>query len=233
MRAGPRSIRPRRPSSPPAWSATTSIVALSTSRPASSKTRRASIARMPWVETRASRNERACQMLVGFALLTVGMALLGYLVVAREPAAAAARSKSSPLRSPGVPPAPSAEDVSDVAPTLVMRARAATDGASREPRPEPENRPLPTTKSAPSRAMKVVVTYELEDDAETEVYTASKRPSPSAPAGLCLRAAGDTDRGQRRRANDDSLLVSRHHEVFAVADGMGGYAGGSVASSLA
>jgi len=172
-------------------------------------------------------------MLVGFALLTVGMALLGYLVVAREPAAAAARSKSSPLRSPGVPPAPSAEDVSDVAPTLVMRARAATDGASREPRPEPENRPLPTTKSAPSRAMKVVVTYELEDDAETEVYTASKRPSPSAPAGLCLRAAGDTDRGQRRRANDDSLLVSRHHEVFAVADGMGGYAGGSVASSLA
>jgi len=47
-----------------------------------------------------------------------------------------------------------------------------------------------------------------------------------------LRAAAVTDTGRRRQKNDDTPLVVEGR-LFAVADGMGGYAGGDVASTTA
>jgi PPM family protein phosphatase len=49
---------------------------------------------------------------------------------------------------------------------------------------------------------------------------------------LEIQATGRTITGRRRR-NEDALLLAPEAGVFAVLDGMGGYAGGDVASSLA
>ena len=85
------------------------------------------------------------------------------------------------------------------------------------------------TSTAPARpacgpTSRVVVSYEEEADEEE---------ATSPHALILLSAQGDSDRGLRRRANDDSLLLLPEYSLYAVADGMGGYAGGQVASGLA
>lgn len=50
---------------------------------------------------------------------------------------------------------------------------------------------------------------------------------------MILRVHGATDPGLVRRRNEDNLLVDATHNVFAVADGIGGIPGGDVASLTA
>lgn len=49
---------------------------------------------------------------------------------------------------------------------------------------------------------------------------------------LSLQAAGSTNKGPVRRSNEDDLLIVPELGLFAVADGMGGYHAGEVASKL-
>jgi len=71
---------------------------------------------------------------------------------------------------------------------------------------------------------RVKIAYELE--AEEEEIT-------SPLARILISAKGDSDRGRKRRANEDSLLSVPEQSLFAVADGMGGYHGGAIASAIA
>jgi serine/threonine protein phosphatase PrpC len=64
-------------------------------------------------------------------------------------------------------------------------------------------------------------------------HEAEEEETTSPLARILISAKGDSDRGHKRRANEDSLLSMPERSLFAVADGMGGYHGGAVASSLA
>lgn len=49
---------------------------------------------------------------------------------------------------------------------------------------------------------------------------------------FAIKAEGATDVGKVRSSNQDSFLVSDDEHLYIVADGMGGHAGGEIASSL-
>ncbi len=50
---------------------------------------------------------------------------------------------------------------------------------------------------------------------------------------MSIRVRGQTDVGRRRERNEDSFLVDESLGLFVVADGMGGHAGGDIASRIA
>ncbi len=57
-------------------------------------------------------------------------------------------------------------------------------------------------------------------------------PTPAKPMSFVLDATGATDVGRVRKANQDSFLVDASRGLLIVADGMGGHAGGEIASQL-
>lgn len=59
-----------------------------------------------------------------------------------------------------------------------------------------------------------------------------EEPTRNAPV-ILVSAAGQTDRGKKRKRNEDRYAVYEPENLYVVADGMGGYAGGQIASQLA
>ncbi len=77
---------------------------------------------------------------------------------------------------------------------------------------------------AHAEASKVNVIYGEEADVE-EVTSPFAR--------ILISVEGESDRGKSRTRNEDSFLVMRERSLFVIADGMGGYDGGQIASALA
>lgn len=61
----------------------------------------------------------------------------------------------------------------------------------------------------------------------------SKPAGQAAPQTLKVVSVGLTDVGRKRSHNEDSYLIDEELQLFVVADGMGGHAGGGTASRIA
>jgi protein phosphatase len=83
---------------------------------------------------------------------------------------------------------------------------------------------IPPASVPPERPPRVEVIYEDEADVEEPTYPFAR---------ILVTAEGQSDGGRIRRRNEDNFLVMPERSLFVVADGMGGYAGGDVASALA
>ena len=79
-------------------------------------------------------------------------------------------------------------------------------------------------KRAPLQAPTKRIVYD-EDAAQDE-------PTHSG-ALILVTATAQTDTGLHRKRNEDSVLALAEHSVYVVADGMGGYRGGEIASAIA
>lgn len=113
--------------------------------------------------------------------------------------------------------------------------------------PEPERQPLPPELRSPEEEDLTVFGDDAHDAPTDEALdgmlavaiplyadTAAERDEPTAEVDLLLvSASGQTDVGRRREGNEDSYLALEDLSLFAIADGMGGHAGGEVASRMA
>jgi protein phosphatase len=69
-------------------------------------------------------------------------------------------------------------------------------------------------------------TFVVDDEAVVD------EPTQNKPL-ILVAASGQSDNGRARKRNEDAVLMREDHGLFIVADGMGGYSGGDVASQLA
>ena len=149
--------------------------------------------------------------IAGYVSVTsLGVALLSYVRLRFRKNAPAAPVVAPPLAAEALP-ASFDEDGS----TIVVPLDTLLD-ASETPSPA-----LPANPKKTPRVL-LVCRNDVEPDEATSPH-----------ARILITASGVSDRGRKRRTNEDSFLLLHDHAVFAVADGMGGYNGGEIASSLA
>ena len=155
----------------------------------------------------------ADQALIALALVAV-LLLVYLLVTARKPAPAAAAVPNAKAAAPA--PAPAA-------------AAPASNGGLLPKIDYEEDESVEPTK------LEQRATGALAPPMQRIVYDEDAAvDEPTHPNALILvTATGQSDKGKRRKRNEDSVLAREEDGLFVVADGMGGYNGGEIASKLA
>jgi serine/threonine protein phosphatase PrpC len=162
-----------------------------------------------------------------------------------KPAAAAPAEKGPPARAQTVPepavrrqaarqPFPGEDmlpeqlheddddDITIVTLTPRLDLQAAAEAALPDARDDDDDDGPPDSSSNRATAVPIFYDAEATEDEPTRVH-----------AVILVGAVGQTDRGQKRKINEDRYLALDDHNLYVVADGMGGHAGGEVASQLA
>jgi protein phosphatase len=151
-------------------------------------------------------------LLVGTAMLLAAIALL--LIIAVRSMGGASRGRGARASRASTSNTISDEDEL----TLVTLG----PGAPQAPPPPPIEEPSSASPGSVTRAVPIYT----DPDAEID------EPTYTVPV-ILTSAVARTDRGLRRKKNEDSYLVVEPEGLYVVADGMGGYAGGEVASRTA
>lgn len=168
-------------------------------------------------------------VLVGIAVV---MFVLAWLTAEpeekRPPQTAASARRAARPDTPATPPAKQSAPAKASAP-------AKSSAAAALPRMEyEEDEAVDPTKVA-SKAAVSSAQRAAPIPAKRIVYdedAAADEPT-NAAALILVTATQQTDTGLKRKRNEDSVLVMPEEGVFVVADGMGGYRGGEIASDLA
>lgn len=128
-----------------------------------------------------------------------------------------------------------------IAPPAPSEPPARTPSLAPAEADEGEDVDLTAIGSAPPRKALPSLQLTEEDDEQSSRSEAitlfedqAELDEPTSPSELFVVAAvAQSDTGKRRKRNEDSYLISDEHGLFLVADGMGGAAGGDIASKLA
>jgi PPM family protein phosphatase len=164
----------------------------------------------------------ADQALIALAL--VAILLLGYILVTSRSPKVATKKAAAPAPAPAPVPAVAAKAAAP-APASAVAAPSVLPKIDYE-----EDESVEPTKLEARGVSKPLATplqrIVYDEDAAID--------EPTHPNALILvTATGQSDKGRRRKRNEDSVLAREQDGLFVVADGMGGYNGGEIASKLA
>ena len=172
--------------------------------------------------------------LIIIALLVVAVAVVYALRTPKKSESdASGRKSDAPPKSDASPSSSSPPAKAKEKDAEAAQARARKDKDADLVRMEyEEDQEIDPTKigkaASPKRAIyqPPVQRIVYDEDAATDEPTHSE-------SLFLVSAMAQTDKGLRRKRNEDSVLVLESSSVFVVADGMGGYRGGELASQLA
>jgi protein phosphatase len=162
-------------------------------------------------------------LVVGLCALAAVFLVLGILSARRRAAStSSASSATAPAALAAIPTAPVPSSVSpdrmpeandDGGTTLASDASKSTRGR---------------TLQSSTGSTEIEVSFDASED------TALSDDDPTGPVPkILVSAVGGTDQGKKRKHNEDAFVVLPSHSLYAIADGMGGYAAGEVASQMA